>query len=165
MIVYILIATLLIAAIFIFTHDSTDSKLITNEPAPNEYRYFYGKKGVVVYMSWVVVNERTTAVNLKVVNKNDHSVAVSWKGPQWYSKGLYVRNQNKSGTDLNKNDYSNELMQHDKGNNDCFAEVYPGMPNFLYFDAPEGSWKPGQLTITLTNFDVQSQEVFNLTTA
>jgi len=161
MIVYILIAALLIAAIFILSQNGTDNKLMVNETVPNEYRYFYGKNGVVVYMAWVAVNERTTAVNLKIVNKNEYPVAVSWKGPQWYSKGIYVRNQDRNST----GDAADELMQHEKGNNDCFAEVYPGMPNFLYFDAPEGSWKPGQLTITLANFEVTAQEMFNLTSA
>ncbi|MGZ3758166.1 MAG: hypothetical protein ACXVJE_23985, partial [Mucilaginibacter sp.] len=105
--------------------------------------------------SWVEANEKTTGLNFKLVNNNDYPVVVTWKGPQWYSKGIYIQIEkylmNAGG---GKYTFSDGHTLHAKGNHQCTTELAPGVPNYLYFDAPDGDWKPGQLSVTLSNFIV-----------
>ena len=151
---YFLILLSGFVAIIIFAQSKSEHTPAGNEPTPGRYHFFYEKGGITVYLSWIVADEKTTALSFKLVNNNDYPVVVTWKGPQWYSKGISLQTESAVN---GKYTFSDGHTLHAKGNHQCTTELDPGMPNYLHFDAPEGEWKPGQLSVTLSNFMVMQQ--------
>jgi hypothetical protein len=159
---YIIIILAGLITIIAFAQNSPDHSYTVPEPAPGQYRFFHEKNGVTVYLSWVVMNGKTLAVKFKVINKNNYPVTVTWTGPQWYSKGIYLTTTYHPGeSTADENSYSNQFAMgkdNDSGQYDINAsKIYPSEPNYLYFDAPKGEWNHGQLTVTFANFLVVPQ--------
>jgi len=163
---YIIIMVLLFITIIAFAQRNSDYcyDFPATEPAPGQYRFFSEKSGVTIYSSWISTSGTTLAVNFKLINNNQYPVVVTWSGPRWYSKGLYLASSNHPVEVVLDNPTHTDLLasHNGKDNHDYqpgvnAAEISQSSPNYLYYDAPRGSWRPGQLTVKLTNFQVLPQ--------